>query len=125
MNMKRGMPDDIVLDGLTEEELARIPVYPLARPLPDAAREGVGQVLGVDPAVPGSERSLIILNGDDYSALVDQMRAEGAAAERARIRQMALDEAARFAVDAGDLDEVAEGYYAQALRDFAALLEKP
>lgn len=106
--------------------------------VPDAAREGASQVLGFDPAVPGSERYTVVLNGPVGEALwqlyADNLRAEGASAERARIRQMALDEAdGRAAAYSRECEEILEANGtpgedtsgASALRDFAALLEEP
>lgn len=110
-------------------------------PLSEAAREGAEAVLGAFSAkmtemVTGSYWGLPATAGGSGAAedvvkyVLSALRAEGAAAERARIRQMVLDEATLQERVAKQLaprgvERTGHEFHAQALRDFAALLEKP
>lgn len=72
------------------------------------------------PAVPADQPAAVRITSIE-GPLADALRAEGAAAERARIRQVALSEASRLAALAvdgyGEPDSPED-----VLRDFAALL---
>ena len=92
-------------------------------PLPEAAREGVAAV-----APP---REVVWSTTDDPSSftpsggaipreIAEALINQGALAERARIRQMALDKARRMAVEGPD-----GRWPHEVLEDFAALLEEP
>lgn len=142
------------LATLTPEQLAAFERGLLhAVPLPEAAREGAAQVLGFDPAVPGSERTVVVLDEQEYGVLVEQSRAEGAAAEREKIRgellagrpsaapaeaiaRVLLDEDRAVTAERARIRQMALDFASSRdnghpygptalLRDFAVLLEKP